>query len=294
MGVDAAVIGNHEFDSGAANFTKQARDQAHFPVLAANYFWEDWRQAQQQPDPALHQPLHHQERRRPAGGHHRPGQHRLAQLHRRAGNSLQVIPLEQNEVLRSYVSSCARSVDLIIIVSHAGLTEDQELIGGYEAYYEWGLAKHFVNRRASTASPARWPGRCSSGSAPENDDASVVRVKVAGVEGIDAILGGHLHIVLNPPQHADRPGGPQGHLEPRRRLLEVRHPPRHGDPDAGRRAQTCTTAARSSASTSRSSPSTRCGAARRCTTTTRSQFWSPGEFVTRPGESRAGIAECKT
>src|SRR5687767_7901681 len=42
--VDAAVIGNHEFDSGALNFTNQAKNNATFPVLAANYFWDDPRQ----------------------------------------------------------------------------------------------------------------------------------------------------------------------------------------------------------------------------------------------------------
>jgi 2',3'-cyclic-nucleotide 2'-phosphodiesterase (5'-nucleotidase family) len=40
VGANAAVIGNHEFDAGAANFTKQARDAARFPLLAANYYWE--------------------------------------------------------------------------------------------------------------------------------------------------------------------------------------------------------------------------------------------------------------
>ena len=43
------------------------------------------------------------------------------------GNSLQAIPLEQNEAARSYVELLRPPVDLIIIVSHAGLTEDQDL-----------------------------------------------------------------------------------------------------------------------------------------------------------------------
>ena len=34
--LDAAVVGNHEFDSGALNFANQARDNAIFPLLAPN------------------------------------------------------------------------------------------------------------------------------------------------------------------------------------------------------------------------------------------------------------------
>ncbi len=35
-------------------------------------------------------------------------------------------------------------VDLMVIVSHLGLTEDQDVVQGYEAYYEYGRAKAFL------------------------------------------------------------------------------------------------------------------------------------------------------
>ena len=38
--LDAAVIGNHEFDAGAQNFVQKARDFATFPLLSANYYWD--------------------------------------------------------------------------------------------------------------------------------------------------------------------------------------------------------------------------------------------------------------
>lgn len=40
MGVDAMVLGNHEFDQGAQNFADQYRAWGSFPMLAANYTFE--------------------------------------------------------------------------------------------------------------------------------------------------------------------------------------------------------------------------------------------------------------
>ncbi len=85
-------------------------------------------------------------------------------------------------------------------VSHAGLVEDQDLIEGYEAYYEWSLAERFVDRPNTPWKVIEWFG-------PEREPTSVVRVAIPGVSGIDAILGGHLHIVLNPPQVLTDPSG---------------------------------------------------------------------------------------
>src|SRR3954465_15854330 len=40
-GMDAAVLGNHEFDLGAKNLFQKIDNWAQFPVLAANYGWDD-------------------------------------------------------------------------------------------------------------------------------------------------------------------------------------------------------------------------------------------------------------
>ncbi len=200
VGLDAAVIGNHEFDSGAANFTKQARDAARFPLLAANYQWEDISQPGSNGTALYAAPYSIKN----VGGL-RVGIIGLANFGSlnsivEQGNSLQVIPLEQNEVVRNYVQFIRGSVDVILITSHAGLTEDQDLIEGYEAFYEWNLAKSFVERTELPWEVLEWFG-------DEFASDAVVRVRVPGVEGIDAILGGHLHIVLNPPQRLTDPAG---------------------------------------------------------------------------------------
>jgi 2',3'-cyclic-nucleotide 2'-phosphodiesterase (5'-nucleotidase family) len=200
IGVDAAVIGNHEFDAGAANFTKQARDAARFPILIANYQWEDPYQSGSNATTFYTQPYMIKN----IGGL-RVGVIGLGNFGSlnsiiEQGNSLQAIPLEQNEVVRGYVQFLRSAVDLIVITSHAGLTEDQDLVQGYEAFYEWSLAKQFVERESS-------PWKVLERFGGDDDPKSVVRVMIPGVEGIDAILGGHLHIVLNPPQILTDPSG---------------------------------------------------------------------------------------
>ncbi|WP_163780082.1 bifunctional metallophosphatase/5'-nucleotidase [Myxococcus vastator] len=198
--LDAAVVGNHEFDAGLLNFTQMAQQHAVFPLLAANYFWDDWR----------------------ANGNHQTalevepytirnvkglrvaiiGMANISSLNSivEGGNSLQVTPLEQNEAARAYVDLLRPVTDLIVLVSHLGLHEDQDVIQGYEAYYEFGRAKAYVQRQKEPWEVLEWFG-------PEGDDKSVVRVRIPGVVGVDAVMGGHLHVVLNPPQLLTDPAG---------------------------------------------------------------------------------------
>lgn len=200
MGVDAAVIGNHEFDAGAANFTKQARDAARFPILISNYQWEDPNQAGSNATALYTQPYTIKNIGGLRVGIIGLGNFGSLNSIIEQGNSLQAIPLEQNEVVRGYVQFLRSAVDMIVITSHAGLTEDQDLVQGYEAFYEWSLAKQFVERDYQ-------PWKVLERFGGEDDPKSVVRVEIPGVEGIDAILGGHLHIVLNPPQILTDPAG---------------------------------------------------------------------------------------
>lgn len=200
VGLDAAVIGNHEFDAGAQNFTKQARDAARFPVLVANYVWEDYSQPGSNQTALYAFPYTVKN----VGGLKVGivGLGNIGSLNSivEQGNSLQAIPIEQNEAARQYVELLRPSVDLVLITSHAGLTEDQDLIEGYEAFYEYGVAQHFVTRSYEPWKVLEWFGT-------EGDPKAVVRVRIPGVRGIDAILGGHLHIVLNPPQLLTDPDG---------------------------------------------------------------------------------------
>lgn len=198
--LDAAVIGNHEFDAGAANFVQKARDFATFPLLAANYYWDVPADSSNNGAAKVSAPYTIRVVKGLRVGV--IGMANLSSLNSlvEGGNSIQATPLEQNEALRGYVDLLRPVTDLIIVVSHLGLTEDQQTVLGYEAYYEYDRAKPFIERETNPWQILEWSGT-------EGDPKSVVRVKIPGVSGIDVILGGHLHVVLNPPQEITDPSG---------------------------------------------------------------------------------------
>jgi 5'-nucleotidase/UDP-sugar diphosphatase len=145
MGLDAAVVGNHEFDAGAFNFTKQAKESARFPVLVANYEWEDYRSpiANNPSNTSALHPAVHRRRTWAACGSRSSGSANIGSLnsHRRAGQ------LAAGDSARAERGGarvrrlpCGRGRPHLL-TSHAGLTEDQDLVEGYEAFYEWGIAK---------------------------------------------------------------------------------------------------------------------------------------------------------
>lgn len=284
VGLDAAVIGNHEFDAGAANFTKQARDWATFPVLAANYQWDDYRGDPNSNRTSLYtQPYTIKNMKGVRVGV--IGLANISSLNSivEGGNSLQATPLEQNEAVRGYVQILKPVTDLIVIVSHAGLTEDQELIGGYEAYYEYGRIATFLNRDTETWKVLEWFG-------PEGDPTSVVRVRIPGVSGIDIILGGHLHVVLNPPQLLTDPSGRKvilshggafskylGRLD-----VVVQMPPEEGAPEM---AEVLT-------HTYKVFPVDSLWCSEALHDFYKSRFWSAGEFITDPAVVK-GLEDCK-
>ncbi|MBI3178852.1 MAG: bifunctional metallophosphatase/5'-nucleotidase, partial [Deltaproteobacteria bacterium] len=188
VGVDAAVIGNHEFDAGVPNFVEQLADWGAYDNLAANYIF-----------PAPSDPSRHD-----LGAFTAPyviynlnglrvgviGMGNLGSLTSigEGGNSLALTPLEQNETVRTYVRLLHPMVDLVVVLSHLGLSEDEDLIRGYEKVV-------WADRR-----PADWPLVADLG------DGRVV-AEVPGVSGIDIVVGGHLHVVLNPPKEVTDPDG---------------------------------------------------------------------------------------
>ncbi len=162
-GLDAAVIGNHEFDLGAQNLFEQIENWAEFDMLAANYVWED------PPNPV----------RRSLRDVSKPyqifdldgvtfgviGMANWSSMTGifEGGNSLGLRPLREADVVREYVRLLRPVVDVVVLVSHLGLDEDQ------------GLA----------TDPDAFEG---------------VDIGDIPLDGVDLIMGGHLHIVLNPPK----------------------------------------------------------------------------------------------
>jgi 2',3'-cyclic-nucleotide 2'-phosphodiesterase (5'-nucleotidase family) len=202
LGLDAAVIGNHEFDAGLRNFVEKTRDFADFPLLAANYFWDSPNDAGNEQAALNASPYVIRNVKGLRVGI--IGMANISSLNSlvEGGNSLQATPLEQNEAARAYVQMLRPVVDLVVVTSHLGLTEDQDLIRGYEAYYKYKDVKPYLNRPQDKWEILEWADPNL-----ENDPEAVVKVFIPGVSGLDIIMGGHLHVVLNPPQALSDPSG---------------------------------------------------------------------------------------
>jgi 2',3'-cyclic-nucleotide 2'-phosphodiesterase (5'-nucleotidase family) len=195
MHADAVVVGNHEFDAGVVNLARQYELWGTYPLLSANYDWYDWRDPRFTQMGRLTQPYTVID----AGGL-KVGVIGMANLSSMNSigedqNSAQVTPSEQNETVRAWSEFLAPSVDLVGVVSHLGLTEDQELVNGHVVAYQRRDIESFLHRE-------RDPWEVLE----DLPDGNVL-VKIPGVRNLDFIAGGHLHVVTNPPQELVDPDG---------------------------------------------------------------------------------------
>jgi 5'-nucleotidase/UDP-sugar diphosphatase len=163
-GMDGAVLGNHEFDLGAKNLFEKIDNWATFPVLAANYGWDDPPVAAQNSDGRSLRDVVP-----PFAMYDVQGlkvtvigmgnTSTITSIYE-GGNSLGFRPIADADALEQWVRILRPISDVIIVVSHLGLDEDENL------------------------------------TAAQVDDPNA-KLPLAGV---DLILGGHLHIVTNPPK----------------------------------------------------------------------------------------------
>jgi 5'-nucleotidase/UDP-sugar diphosphatase len=153
MGVDAMLIANHEFDTGARNLRNQLQKWATFPALAANYKLEDSSQPGASELGTVFKPYHIAD----VDGLRVAiiGMANLSSITSifDAPNRLGITPLKTSEVGQFYIDQLRPLVDVVGVISHLGLENDEELI--------------------------------------EN------------TTGLDVILGGHNHIVLQPPKRVN-------------------------------------------------------------------------------------------
>lgn len=177
IGLDAYVLGNHDFDNGGLILSQQIARWSSLPMLSANYIYLNGAKRDtskllrslSQPFVVLN-----------VKGF-RVGVIGLANTSTltslaEGGNSLGITAREPNMVLQRYVNALRKQVDLVVTLTHIGLTEDEYLITGY---YRDELDKNGKHVR-------KW---------------------VEGVKGIDVVVGGHHHVVLNPPKVLIDPDG---------------------------------------------------------------------------------------
>ena len=166
-GMDAAVIGNHEFDLGAKNLFDKIDNWATFPVIAANYGWDnpppgavnaDGRSLKDVVPPFVMFDVKGVKVSVIGMGNTST----ITSIFE-GGNSLGFRPISDEAALSNWVRILRPISDVIVVVSHLGLEEDEDL----------------------TASQVDDPNQ------------EFTRDTLAGV---DLILGGHLHIVTDPPK----------------------------------------------------------------------------------------------
>ncbi len=119
---DAMVVGNHEFDTGLANLIVQTRKWVTFPFLAANYYF--------MPDNALGELTQPYTIVNADGikiGVIGLGDFGSLSSITDIGNSLKLMPLKNIQVINDYIGQLRPYVDLIVLLSHAGLSDDQEI-----------------------------------------------------------------------------------------------------------------------------------------------------------------------
>jgi len=172
-GLEGAVLGNHEFDLGAKNLFEKLDNWAGFPVLAGNYAWDD-----APPAAALSNGRSLRNIIAPYQIYNVQGlkvgvigmgnTSTITSIYE-GGNSLGFRPLADDVALDRWVRLLRPQVDLIVVVSHLGLDEDENL----------------------TAADVSDPNAALP------------------LQGVDLVLGGHLHIVTNPPKLI--PNDSEGH-----------------------------------------------------------------------------------
>jgi 5'-nucleotidase/UDP-sugar diphosphatase len=172
-GLDGAVVGNHEFDLGAKNLFEKVDNWAGFPLLAGNYAWDD------APPGAINSDGRSLRDVIPpyqiydvqglkVGVIGMANTSTITSIYE-SGNSLGFRPVDDATAMEGWVRLLRPQVDLVVVLSHLGLEEDEDL----------------------TASQVSDPNQ------------------VLPLQGVDLILGGHLHIVTNPPKLV--PNDDKGH-----------------------------------------------------------------------------------
>jgi 5'-nucleotidase / UDP-sugar diphosphatase len=175
LGLSAMVLGNHEFDKGVTNLVNMKSRYGGFPLLAANYLYSDPNDAASNKLRTVTAPWGIFNAQGLRIGVIGMGNTSSLTSIVEGGNSLGIRPLEPTQVIRQAVSVLRPMVDLLVVVSHMGLDEDE-------------TAAQTQMNNVDTC-PIDMP-----------DCMSTEQNGVAAIDGVDVIFGGHLHIVLNPPK----------------------------------------------------------------------------------------------
>jgi 5'-nucleotidase len=128
LGVGAMALANHEFDKGPLNVAIQAQNWASFPVLAANYRFDDVRLPSSTPLGSIVRPFttFNLDGLKVAV----IGMGNLSSLTSifDQPNKLGITPINTTEIAQFYIDLLRPTVDLVVFTTHLGLEVDQRMI----------------------------------------------------------------------------------------------------------------------------------------------------------------------
>ena len=171
LGVQGMALGNHEFDKGAVMLGLQLMNNGpNFPILAANYEWSD---PDDQRNPKLGRFINPMQIYNVQGV--RIGVIGLGNISSlnssvEGDNSLGLRARDSKQAVKDLVKVLRPQVDLLVLLSHLGPDDDAA-----------------VSREVQEETEAN----------NLSDDPNAAAI--GDINGIDLVLGGHLHVVYNPP-----------------------------------------------------------------------------------------------
>ncbi len=126
-GLDAMALGNHEFDHGPVNVLDQFTYWADFPLLAANYIWDREGVPFADQFAALVKPyvVFNVDGLKIGV----IGMGNLSSLNslEDGGNELGILTLDTMQTIQDHVNLLREEADLVVLLDHLGLTEDEEI-----------------------------------------------------------------------------------------------------------------------------------------------------------------------
>lgn len=128
LGTDAMVVANHEFDTGSVNLQDKIQKYATFPVLAANYKFDDATFPGVAPIGNVIQPYAVFNVRGLRVGVIGMGNLSTLTSIFELPNKLGFLPYSTTEIAQYYIDVLRPQVDLVVLVTHLGLEVDERMI----------------------------------------------------------------------------------------------------------------------------------------------------------------------
>ena len=186
IGVDAFAVGNHEFDAGIDNFVLQATQFGRFPMINANYGLEDPNVDGASQLATIAKPFVIINAQGLKIGIIGLGSLSSIVSMYEGGNSLGITPMDSVQATQFYIDFLRPQVDVVMAASHLGLRGQKKMTRGSDDQVDDCEGPNCLEQTSSSCSVVhRLIG-----------DEELIR----HTEGLDLVLGGHLHIVINPPE----------------------------------------------------------------------------------------------